>query len=269
MSLKPLSHGSGGRGAHEPDRLAGLPVLVDDERLPVDDLEGDLVDVHGVGVGGEVVDLPDLGGADAGFSVTGSSHMRGRRLPSRSTVPSSRPRPGRRPRRQQSSRLTPDFSISASGRRDRRRAGAAVIGRQDEELRRGASGPVPTAGTTRNCRTCPVVSRVGRRRSPRRVSPPPNGSSGPTLRRTWLPTGHVGEVDDDVGPLRQAHQQPVAVVGGEVDRRGEEAALVADLPDLDPGMLLKSRIRKRDWQPLRKRRRYRRCSTSGTARCCR
>ena len=29
-----------------------------------------------------------------------------------------------------------------------------------------------------------------------------------------------------------------------------------------PGMLPKSRIRKRDWQPLRKRRRYRRCSTT-------
>ena len=49
---------------------------------------------------------------------------------------------------------------------------------------------------------------------------------------------HVGEVDDQVGPLGQAHQQPVAVVGGEVDRGGEEAALVADRPHLDAGDLV-------------------------------
>ena len=46
---------------------------------------------------------------------------------------------------------------------------------------------------------------------------------------------HVGEVDDQVGSLGQAHEQPVAVGRGEVDRRGQEAALVADLPDLDAG----------------------------------
>ena len=40
--------------------------------------------------------------------------------------------------------------------------------------------------------------------------------------------GHVGEVDDEVGPFGQAHQQPVAVVGGEVDGCGEEASFVAD-----------------------------------------
>ena len=42
----------------------------------------------------------------------------------------------------------------------------------------------------------------------------------------------VGEIDDHVGALGQAHQQPVAG-SREVDRRREETALVADLPDLD------------------------------------
>ena len=50
-----------------------------------------------------------------------------------------------------------------------------------------------------------------------------------------VPDGHVGEVDDQVGPLGQAHEEPVAVVGGEVHRGGEEAALVADRPHLDAG----------------------------------
>ena len=49
---------------------------------------------------------------------------------------------------------------------------------------------------------------------------------------------HVGEVDDQVGPLGQPHQQPVAVAGGEVDRGFEEAALVADRPHLDAGDLV-------------------------------
>jgi putative drug exporter of the RND superfamily len=41
--------------------------------------------------------------------------------------------------------------------------------------------------------------------------------------------------DDQVGPFGQAHQQPVSVGGGQVDRRGHKAALVADLPHLDVG----------------------------------
>jgi hypothetical protein len=45
--------------------------------------------------------------------------------------------------------------------------------------------------------------------------------------------GDVREVDDHVGPLGEAHQEAVAVSRGEIDRRCEEPALVADLPDLD------------------------------------
>ena len=36
----------------------------------------------------------------------------------------------------------------------------------------------------------------------------------------------------------QAHQQPVSVHGCDVRRRGEETALVPDLPDLDAGDLI-------------------------------
>ena len=102
--------------------------------------------------------------------------------------------------------------------------------------------------------TWPVVSGSATSKSSS-GTPPPNGSSGPTLPRTWLPDRHVGEVDDHVGALGQAHEEPVPVVGGEVHRRGEEAALVADRHTSTPGIWLKSRIRKRDWQPLRTRNR--------------
>ena len=51
------------------------------------------------------------------------------------------------------------------------------------------------------------------------------------------------------------------MIGGEVDRRREEPAFVADLPDLHAGYLTEVENRKRDWHPLRKRSRYRRCST--------
>ena len=65
VSLKPVLPGLRRAWvAVELDRLDDLAVLVQDEALAVDDLEGDLVDVHRVGVGGGVVELPDLGGAD-------------------------------------------------------------------------------------------------------------------------------------------------------------------------------------------------------------
>jgi len=56
---------------------------------------------------------------------------------------------------------------------------------------------------------------------------------------------YVGEVDDHVGALGVTHQQPVAIHRREIHRRRQEAALVADLPDLDTRMVLKSRIRAR------------------------
>src|SRR3954454_5085657 len=49
------------RTSDEPSRRFGLSFGVDHQALTVDHLERRLVDVDGVGVGGEVVDLPDLG----------------------------------------------------------------------------------------------------------------------------------------------------------------------------------------------------------------
>ena len=58
---------------------------------------------------------------------------------------------------------------------------------------------------------------------------------GPEVAEDVAADRHVREVDDDVGALGEAHQEPVAAAGGDVHRGGEEAALVADLPDLDAG----------------------------------
>ena len=80
---------------------------------------------------------------------------------------------------------------------------------QLQELRRGrvvgADG-----GHDAELQIWPVVSGSATSKSST-GSPPPKGSSGPTLPSTWLPDGHVGEVDDQVGPLGEAHQQPVVV----------------------------------------------------------
>ena len=58
-------------------------------------------------------------------------------------------------------------------------------------------------------------------------SPPPNGSSGAEVEQRDLGADRdVAEVDDHVGPLGGAHQQPL-----ELHRRGQEAALGADLPE--------------------------------------
>ena len=202
------------------------PLSRQGEALPVDDLEGDLVDVHRVGVGGGVVELPDLGGAHGGFSLTSSSHFFATRFPARRRCPAG---PRRAP-----SKNADASSSSASGR---------VVPPWKWRVMAGSSrncggvvGSGATAGTTRNCMTWPVCP--GRRPAKSTPgTPPPNGSSGPTLPEDVVADRHVGEVDDQVGPFGQAHQQPVAVGGGQVDRRGQEAALVADLPDLDAGDL--------------------------------
>jgi hypothetical protein len=50
-----------------------------------------------------------------------------------------------------------------------------------------------------------------------------------------VPDGNVGEVDDHVRPLGEAHEEAVLVVCREIHRGGEEPAFVADLPRLDAG----------------------------------
>ena len=57
-------------------------------RFPVHHFKDHLVDVHGVGIGGEVVELPNLSVAHCGFSVIGSAHILCTALPIPSTLPS-------------------------------------------------------------------------------------------------------------------------------------------------------------------------------------
>jgi hypothetical protein len=59
----------------------------------------------------------------------------------------------------------------------------------------------------------------------------------PNILEDVVANGDAGEVDDHVGPLGETHEQSIAVVCRDVDRRGQEAALVADLPDLNAGDL--------------------------------
>ena len=140
------------------------------------------------------------------------------------------PRPDPRPRCPSASWPKPAFSMSASGRVRTGAGSGAIAG--SRRNRGGVVGSAPTAGTTRNCMTWPVVSGSAASKSSSGI-PPPNGSSGPTLPEDVAADRHVREVDDDVGALGQAHEDPVVVIRRDVHRRRQEAALVADLPDLD------------------------------------
>ena len=170
VSLKPVSHGSG--AAMSPSSWIGWTTSPGvDEALAVHHLERDLVDVDRVGVGGDVVDLPDLGLPTAGFSVTGSIHLRSVHAPS-ATVPRSRPRPDRSTCARPSRRCrTPsrDLDRAPARRRD------ASLARQRRERGQPAGTAAACvasrrrAGTTRNCMTWPVVSGIGGARSRHRA----------------------------------------------------------------------------------------------------
>ena len=224
MSLRPDSQASGGpRVTHQAGGRLGLAVVVGDQPLPVHDLEGDLVDVDRMGVRGEVVELPDLGVPTLGFSVTGSPRPRDAACRRHRRYPAGPP-PGR-------PRTADIISISASRR---------VVLLPGAVRWRGAAGTAagswdrgPAAGTTRNCMTWPVESGSADVEVPLRL-PAAEGLVRSDVAQDVPPDRDCGEVDDEIGPLRQPHEQPVAVIDGQVDRRREEAALVADLPDLDP-----------------------------------
>ena len=64
VSLVPVSHSFGGpiRAGDEHSGLHRHAVGIRLQLLPVDDLELHQVNMDGMGVGGEVIDLPDLGG---------------------------------------------------------------------------------------------------------------------------------------------------------------------------------------------------------------
>lgn len=103
--------------------------------------------------------------------------------------------------------------------------------REQEVLRRG--GPVPALGPhdpelhdppgRRRVRGLEVYARLAAA----------VGLVRPDVGQPVVALRHGGEVDDDVGPLGRAEQQPQAVRGQVVWRR-QEAAIVADLVDPHP-----------------------------------
>ena len=166
----------------------------------------------------------------AGFSVTGSIHLRSVHTPA-ATVPRSA---STGPSTSSPSSSAPSLasSISASCRVTVA-AGSGVSAGSCEELRRRR---VVDANCGHDAELQDLAGRpgigdvevvAGNATAERLV--------GADVGEDVVPDRDVREVDDHVGPLGEAHQQPVAVIGGQIHRRGEEAALVADLPHLHPG----------------------------------
>ena len=84
----------------------------------------------------------------------------------------------------------------------------------------------------------PGAGATGRWMMGRPPGSPRRGPRRRTARRVRRCAGRgtprdVREVDDEVDSLGQAEDDPVVVVGGEVDGTGEEPTLVADNPHLD------------------------------------
>ena len=103
----------------------------------------------------------------------------------------------------------------------------AIAGRTSSPA--GVLGSGPVAGTTSKRITCPVVVGVGRLEVDARHAAAER-LVGSDVEQDDLGAGrHVREVDDHVGALGRAEQQL-----GELDRRRQEAALVADLPERQP-----------------------------------
>ena len=60
VSLSRFPRLPGSRIADELGRWNGLTIFIDYQCLPVYHFEGHLMNVHGVGIGGEVIELPNL-----------------------------------------------------------------------------------------------------------------------------------------------------------------------------------------------------------------
>ena len=237
--------------------------VIQSDRLPVDHLEDHLVDVHGVSVGGEVVELPDLGVADAAGSPS-------RRASTRdciadpvgvSTVPSmaaAGPRPSRigdhRHHLEQSQRPRPDRRRQRRQRRQheelgrRRRIGSqrrpdaelhdlpGGVGIGEIEVRRPARRR-RTARRGRGCRgrSCPtgtlVKSTITSARSARPISswlPRPVMLTGAARKPPSLPICQTS-TPGIVGEVEDQEARLAAV---------EEAEAVAPLLDVQerPGV---------------------------------
>jgi hypothetical protein len=182
VSLKPVSHGSGRHRHADPrDRLHDLSSSSDEDVLAVRPPRRHLVDVHRVGVAGGVVELPDLGRAHRrvlGDRVHPQSAVHAvppcRALGSPPPCRAA-PRPARRRSTSTSSRAAPAGGVTVS-------AGSGAMAGSCRNCG-GVVGSGASAGTTRNSMTWPgVVGSATSKSSP--GTPPPNGSSGPTLPST-------------------------------------------------------------------------------------
>ena len=187
----------------------------------------------------------------AGFSVIGSSQSSiGSGVASPFTVPSSAAR-GPTPSRRAESTSLSDTCRVTGGRAQRRERGQLQLVR-----RRAACRLRPAAR--------PRTSSPGRWCRDRRREVCSGIAAAERLVRAFVDQDRLGadreagEVDDDVGALGRRHQELV-----ELHRRRQEAALGADLPEGQrrpaglraSGLVTSFRIRKRELQPLRKRKR--------------
>ena len=213
----------------------------------------DLVDVHRVGVGGRVVELPDLGVADARVLGHGIHPQRARPASRRVDRARGPPRPGPRPRRRSASSPIPIFSMSASGRvADRRRQRGDR--RQREELRRRRR-----VGRERG--HDPELHDLAGVSGSRPAKSSPGIAAAERLVRADVAEDVAARagtfVKSTMTSARSARPIRIRLSWSAVMLTGA-ARKPPSLPICQtstPGISLKSRIRKRDWQPLRKRNR--------------
>ena len=186
---------------------------------------------------GEVVDLPDLGRADGWVlgdrrpSTSSGMRPRRRRRPRCRAAPPRAERlavlgrsdarwPCRRPSTTLTRRRTQLVEADIADRD--RRCAERLDARGQARARRGGAGVGSSAAArTRNCMTWPVVSgSAGAKSAP--GSPPPNGSSGPTLLQDDARCPRGTSVKSTMTSARSAGRISSCC---ELHRRGQEAAL--------------------------------------------
>ena len=146
----------------------------------------------------------------------------------------------------------PIFSMSASGRVTVS-AGSGAIGGQLEELRRRA-GVGADGGHDAELQHLAGQSRIGDVEVVRRLAAAER-LVGAEIAEDVVADRDVREVDDHVRPLGQPHQEPVAETAVRFTGSARNPPSLPICHTSTPGMFAKSRMRKRDWHPLRNRNR--------------
>src|SRR5215208_7864813 len=208
------------------------------DRLAADDLKGHLVYVDRVGVGGEVVDLPDLDGSHG--RVLRERLAPAERVSAAVRVERSQVRLGRCERLAVRA-VQDDVAVLVGAHpyrgglllveRDLARVGRGAEwrdGRQRELARRGA-GVDAGGGADTEAHYLPGRVGVGRLEVDAGDPAAEGFVRSDVLEDHLAARRDVREVDDHVGALGRAEQQL-----RQLDGRGQEAALVADLPQRQP-----------------------------------